>query len=301
MTEAHKSRPVVAIGWMLLAGLCFVGVTAMVKMLGPAVPASQAAFLRFGFGLILLAPILPRVMRSRLEPRHWRLVLLRGVLHTGGVALWFYAMARIPIADVTALNYLNPILITLGAALFLGERLAARRLGAVAVALLGALVILRPGLREIETGHLAMLVTATLFAGSYMISKRLSDDLEAGVIVALMSLTVAVGLAPLALPVWVTPTPVQLALLGGVAGCATAGHFCMTLAFRAGPMTVTQPVTFLQLLWAVLLGALFFGESPDPYVILGGVLILASVIFITFREARLKRRDAGRSVEATRP
>lgn len=146
-----------------------------------------------------------------------------------------------------------------------------------------------------------MLGTATAFAGSYMISKRLSDDLDAGLIVALMSVTVSIGLVPLALPVWVTPEPLQLLQLVGVAGCATAGHYCMTLAFRAGPMTVTQPVTFLQLLWAVLLGAMLFGESPDPYVILGGVLIVASVVFITFREAQLKRRDAGRSVEATKP
>ncbi|WP_029375289.1 DMT family transporter [Oceanicola sp. S124] len=301
MTQAHKSRPLVAIGWMLATGICFVGVTALVRTLGPAVPASQAAFLRFLIGSLFLAPALPQLLRARLQPLHWRLVALRGVLHTCGVGLWFFAMARIPIADVTALNYLNPILITLGAALLLGEKLAARRLGAVIVALFGALVIVRPGLREIDPGHLAMIGAATFFAGSYMISKRLSDDLDAAVIVALMSLTVALGLAPLALPVWVTPTPVQLALLTGVAGCATAGHYFMTLAFRAGPMTVTQPVTFLQLLWAVLVGALFFGESPDPYVILGGVLIVASVVFITFREAQLKRRDAGRAVEATKP
>lgn len=301
MTEARKSRPLVAIGWMLLTGLMFVGVTALVKALGTSIPATQSAFLRFAFGLVFLAPVLPRLVTTPIAPRLWRLVALRGVFHTGGVALWFFAMARIPIADVTALNYLNPILITLGAALFLGEKLAARRLAAVAVALVGALIILRPGLREIEAGHLAMLGTASCFAGSYMLSKRLSDDLEAGLIVALMSITVAIGLFPLALPVWVPPSPVQLLQLAAVAALATAGHYFMTLAFRAGPMTVTQPVTFLQLLWAVILGALVFGERPDPYVILGGGLILAAVSFITFREAQLKRRDAGRAVEATRP
>ncbi|SNY46718.1 Permease of the drug/metabolite transporter (DMT) superfamily [Pseudooceanicola antarcticus] len=299
--QATEFQPLVAIGWMLATGFCFVGVTALVKTLGTEVPAPQAAFLRFLMGLVFLAPVLPRLLHLRLSGFQWRLVVGRGVFHSFGVALWFFAMARLPLADVTALNYLNPILITLGAGIFLGDKLAARRLAAVGVALIGALIILRPGLREISLGHIAMLGTASAFAGSYMISKRLSDDLDPALIVALMSVTVSIGLLPVALPVWVTPTGLQLVQLAGVALLATLGHYFMTLAFRAGPMTVTQPVTFLQLVWAVLLGALVFGEEPDPYVIFGGGLILAAVSFITFREAQLKRRDAGRAVEATKP
>ncbi|MCA1337228.1 DMT family transporter [Pseudooceanicola marinus] len=300
MTEARNSRPVVAVGWMLITGVLFVSVTALVKTLGPSIPAAEGAFLRFLLGLVLMAPVLPRLFRLRLDQATWGLVALRGLLHSGGVALWFFAMARIPIADVTALNYLNPILITLGAALFLGETLAFRRIAAVLVALLGAIIILRPGLREISTGHLAMLGTASFFAGSYLISKRLTDRIEPVLVVALMSVTVSIGLAPLALPVWVTPSLGQLGLLMGVALAATAGHYCMTRAFQVAPMTVTQPVTFLQLLWAVILGAVAFGEPPDPWVMLGGALIIAAVSFITWREAQLKRRRITPPVEATK-
>jgi drug/metabolite transporter (DMT)-like permease len=101
---------------------------------------------------------------------------------------------------------------------------------------------------------------------------------------------VTVGLAPMAFAVWVTPSIEALVVLTLVALLATAGHYTMTLAFSVAPVTVTQPVTFLQLVWAVALGALFFDEGVDVWVIVGGLVILGSVTFITWREAVLKRR-----------
>lgn len=284
------SRPGMGILWMVVTGILFVGVTALVKTLGTRMPASQAAFLRYLLGLVFLLPMLGSLWRLSLDSRTWALFGLRGALHTAGVALWFYAMARIPIADVTAMNYLSPIYVTIGAALILGERLAARRVIAVIVALLGALVILRPGFREVGPGHLAMIFTAMFFGGSYLTAKRLSDLASAGVVVAMLSLTVTVGLAPFAVAVWVKPTLWELAILLAVACIATIAHYTMTLAFRAAPLAVTQPVTFLQLVWAVLLGALVFGEGVDIFVVLGGTVIVAAVSFISWREAALKRR-----------
>jgi drug/metabolite transporter (DMT)-like permease len=132
------SSPVRGVMWMILTGLLFVGVTALVKVLGTRMPASQAAFLRYFLGLVFLLPMLGTLRNLRLDRGTWGLIGARGVLHTAGVALWFYAMARIPIADVTAMNYLAPIYVTIGAALFLGERLAARRVIAIVVALGGS-------------------------------------------------------------------------------------------------------------------------------------------------------------------
>jgi drug/metabolite transporter (DMT)-like permease len=187
------------------------------------------------------------------------------------------------------MNYLAPVYVTLGAALFLGERLAVRRIAAVVIALVGAAVILRPGFRVVEPGHLAMLVAAVVFAGSYLLAKIMADEVKATVVVAMLSIFVTIGLAPFALANWVTPSWNDLGMLFAVASFATAGHYTMTLAFAAAPVTVTQPITFLQLVWAVLLGALVFAEPVDIWVILGGGLILASVTFITWREAVLKR------------
>ena len=191
---------------------------------------------------------------------------------------------------MTALNFMNPVYVTIGAALIFGERLAARRLLAILAAVAGGLLILRPGFRAIEPGHVAMIGTAMLFAASYLIAGRMAGLVKPVVVVAMLSITVTIGLAPFALANWVTPTLAELGWLFGVAAFATAGHYTMTLAFAAAPMAVTQPVTFLQLVWSVLIGAVFFGEPADHWVILGGAVIIGAVSFIAWREAVLRRR-----------
>ena len=285
---------------MILAGLCFVGVTALVKLLGPRLPAAESAFLRYLIGLVFLLPAIKPILAAKITRRQLKLFTLRGVAHTGAVTLWFFAMARIPLADVTAMNYLSPVYVTIGAALFLGESFAMRRVLAVAAALIGALIILRPGFREVGPGHIAMIFTAMGFGVSYLIGKKVSDEVSPAVVVGMLSVTVSIGLAPLAIPVWVTPTMGELVILAGVAVMATLGHFVMSLGFRAAPVSVTQPATFLQLVWAVSLGALAFDEAIDPYVILGGAFIVAAISFISWREAVLKRREITPEPNATR-
>ncbi len=285
---------------MVVTGLLFVLVTALVKYLGPRIPAAEAAFLRYALGLVLLIPMLKSFRETSYSPSILKLFGLRGITHSLGVALWFYAMARIPIADVTAMNYMTPVYVTLGAALFLGERLAFRRIMAVLVAMIGALIILRPGFREIGIGHIAMVFTAIFFACSYLIAKRTSGLVSPSVVVVMLSLSVTVGLFPLALMDWVMPTLQETFILFLVACVATLGHYTMTLAFAAAPVTVTQPVTFLQLVWAVSLGVVFFGEPIDPWVIAGGCVIMSAISFITWREAVLARKLRTPTMNATK-
>lgn len=289
---AAQPRPLVGAMWMLVTGLCFVAVTALVKLVGDAVPAPEAAFLRYVMGCVFLIPMVRPILRARMSGRQWGLFGVRGAVHTIGVGLWFFAMTQIPLAEVTAMNYMVPVYVTVGAAIFLGERLAIRRILAVCLALVGALVILRPGLREVNSGHVAMLFTALSFAASYLLAKRMSDDVSPAIVVGMLSLTVTLGLAPWAALVWVPPSLWDLGILFGVACFATLGHYTMTLAFVAAPVTVTQPVTFLQLVWSILVGWAFFDEIPDAWVVLGAVMIISAISYITWREAVLRARGA---------
>jgi len=290
MNKHTSTQPVIGILWMLLTGLCFIAVTALVKYMGTSLPPAQMAFLRYVLGLVFLLPALSALRAAHLTARQWKLFGFRGVVHGLAVIAWFYAMTQIPIADVTAMNYMAPIYVSIGAALFLGERLAFRRIAAIGLALIGALVILRPGFREVSSGHLAMIFTAIAFGGSYLTAKIMAGEVKPSVVVAMLSIFVTLVIAPFAIAEWVTPTRTDLILLFLVACFATAGHYTMTLAFAAAPVTVTQPVTFMQLVWAVLLGYFVFDEAVDIWVVLGGALILASVSFITWREAVLKRK-----------
>ena len=300
MDSQRPSQPVAGIFWMLVTGVCFISVTALVKYMGTGLPPAQMAFLRYLLGLVFLLPAVSALRETRLTSRQWTLFGFRGFVHGLGVMSWFYAMTRIPIADVTAMNYMAPIYVTIGAALFLGEKLAFRRVAAVVAALIGALIILRPGFREVSTGHLAMIFTAIAFGGSYLTAKVMAGEVKPSVVVAMLSIFVTIVLAPFALAEWVTPSLNDLVLLFLVASFATAGHYTMTLAFAAAPVTVTQPVTFTQLIWAVLLGYFVFNEAVDIWVVIGGVIILASVSFITWREAVLKRQNRTPTLNETK-
>lgn len=277
--------------WMFAAGLSFVVMTALVKSLGTSMNSIQAAFLRYVLGLVFLLPAMRSIMSTHLTPRLLTLFGLRGVVHAVAVMLWFFAMTQIPLAEVTAMNYMTPVYVTLGAALFLGEKLAFRRIAAILVALVGVLIILRPGFRDVSSGHLAMLGTALTLGGSYLLAKILVRDVPPSVVVAHLSIWVTIALIPFAVAVWTQPSLRDLGVLFLVASFATAGHYFMTLALQAAPVAVTQPVTFLQLIWATILGAAVFHESVDVWVVAGGTLILAAVSFISWREFVLNRRD----------
>ncbi|TMV07854.1 DMT family transporter [Ruegeria sediminis] len=290
-TIAAQSRPLAGMFWMLTAGMSFVIMTALVKSMGTTMHPIQAAFLRYLFGLVFLIPALSAIVNTRLTKRLVTMFGIRGAIHALGVMLWFFAMTQIPLAEVTAMNYLTPVYVTLGAALFLGEKLAFRRIAAILVALIGTAIILRPGFREISPGHLAMLGTSLTLGGSYILAKVIVADVRPSVVVAHLSIWVTLFLIPFAAAVWTPPSWSDLGVLFLIACFATGGHYFMTLALQAAPVAVTQPVTFLQLIWATLLGALVFHEGVDIWVVAGGTLILAAVSFITWREAVLKRRE----------
>jgi drug/metabolite transporter (DMT)-like permease len=271
---------------MLLTGLLFVAVTGVVRHLGTDMNPMQAAFIRYAFGVVLIAPVLLRMFAAGVRPSRVRLHMLRGVAHGAAVMLWFFAMARIPIAQVTAIGFTTPIFTTMGAVLFLGEVLHARRIAAVVVSFLGTLIILRPGAVSIELGALAQLAAAPLFACSFLIAKKLTETESSASIVAYMSVFVTLALLVPALLVWRTPTLTELGWLFVTAIFATAGHYTFTRAMQTVELTVLQPFSFLQLVWATLLGFYAFSEVPDAWTLTGGAIIIASVTYIAHREAR---------------
>jgi drug/metabolite transporter (DMT)-like permease len=288
-TMGGQEKSLRGVAWMVISGLAFVGVNGVVKHLGTGLPAVQAAFLRFAFGVIFFLPALRPILRAHYSAAVWRLFGLRGLLHVVAVVFWFYAMARVPVAEMSAVAFLNPVIVLVLAGALLGEPLTLRRLSVVLAALAGALIVLRPGLREVTPGHWSQLVATLCFAFSYVCAKRLSQLAPPGHVVAILSVSVTLGLLPAALWVWQPVTPMQLLLLGVVGALATLGHYAMTQAFRLAPLAMTQPVTFLQILWSAALGALVFAEPVDPWVIAGGAVIIGAVSLNTWAETRAER------------
>ena len=277
---------------MLSAGLLFVAVTVMVRHLGSDLPAVEAAFIRYLFGLIFLIPVMLRMRWRSLSRENLGVYSLRGLAHGAAVMLWFFAMARIPLAEVTAIGFTTPIFTTIGAMLIFHEKLRARRIMAIVIGFLGMLIILRPGFESIEIGSLAQLVAAPCFAISFLFTKRLTRTENASEILLMLSIFCTLALLPGALLYWRTPTPVELGWLALVAVFATAGHYAMTRAIAYAPLSVTQPISFLQLVWAIVFGYWLFDEVPDIWVCVGGVLIIAAISYMAQREAALARKTS---------
>ncbi len=288
------------IGWMVLTSLLFVAVTGIVRHLGSDMPAVEAAFIRYLIGLGLIVPILLKTKTRLPARRDMMLFTVRGLVHGIAVMLWFFAMARIPIAEVTAIGYTAPIFVTIGAAIFLGERVQIRRICAVMAGFAGTVIILRPGFNEIQLGSLAQLAAAPLFATSFILAKKLTRSYDPAFIVVMLSIGCTIVLLPGAIMQWRAPTPEELFWLTMTAVFATAGHYTLTRAFAAAPITVTQPVGYLQLVWATLLGTLAFGEALDPFILLGGAVIVGAATYISHREAKVARHQTTPPSPATK-
>ena len=275
---------------MVLTTILFVGVTATVRYLEGEVPAPQAAFLRYAIGTLLLTPSLITLIKIKPNKPLMSKFLLRGLVHSFGVTLWLYAVSVMPVAEVTAIGFLTYSFVSIGACIFLKEKLHKHRITAVIISFLGALIILRPGFKVIESGQLGMLMATVVFTASYLIAKLVSKERSSSEIVAMLSIFTTIFLIPSAIYSWEPISIEALLILAFTALIATIGHITMTQAIKAAPMVVTQPILFLQLVWASMVGLFLFDEQFDLYVIIGGTIIMICVCYVSYREHVLGKK-----------
>lgn len=291
------NQSIIGILWMVITTILFVGVTATVRYLEGDVPAPQAAFLRYAIGTMMLAPSL--ISLSKIKPDRPLLnkFILRGFVHSIGVTLWFYAMSVMPVAEVTAIGFLTYIFVSLGASIFLKEKLHKHRLSAILISFVGALIILRPGFKVIESGQLGMLIATMVFTASYLIAKIVSKERSSSEIVAMLSIFTTIFLIPSAIYSWEPLSLEAFLILAFTALIATLGHITMTKAIKAAPMVVTQPILFLQLVWASMVGLFIFDEKFDLFVILGGTIIMLCVCYVSYREHKLGKKITSEALQ----
>jgi drug/metabolite transporter (DMT)-like permease len=288
-TAATLSPALRGMLWMGAAGALFTVLNAILKKLSHELDPWLVGWLRYLLGaVVMLAPVLRHGV-ARLVPKRHGTQFLRGVLHTAGLLCWFTALPHITLAELTAIGFSGPLWICIGAVLFLKERMTPARWLAVCIGFGGVLIVVHPwdaGFGGLSVGVLFMLMSVPLFSGGFLVAKVLTRHEHSEVIVLWQHLWVATLFLPFALANWSTPSNAQwlLLVLCGVLGAA--GHFCATHSFKVADISATQPVKFLDLVWAALLGYLFFGTTPAGWTVLGGTVILASTLWIARREAR---------------
>nr|WP_198369278.1 DMT family transporter [Roseomonas rosulenta] len=274
--------------WMALAGLLFCLLNAIARRLAQDLDPFQTQFLRYLAGLVVLLPFMVRTGVMAWRPHDIRGQAWRGVVHTAGLLLWFWALPHVPLADMTAIGFTGPIFIMAGAVVFLGEPMVRARWIAAGIGFLGVMVVVAPQFTGGRDGFwsLVMLASAPIFAASFLITKALTRRDRPEVIVAWQAITVALFTLPFALPSWTWPTAEQWGwfLLTGILG--SAGHWCLTEAFRIADMSATQPVKFIDMIWAAALGWLVFSDVPAATTFAGAAIIFVATTWIARREAR---------------
>jgi drug/metabolite transporter (DMT)-like permease len=249
----------------------------------------QFLFLRTGLGLPLLVGLGLILQPGFQRSGHLRLHLLRNLFHYGGQVFWITAIGILPLATVFALEFTTPVWAAILAVAFLGERLNRGRATALALGLAGVLLMTRPGLRTLEPGLLIGLAAAVGFAVSLTATKGLTrHDSVLTILFWMLCMQLAIGLLP-ALWVWRPVSAVEAPWLLVAAVTGISAHWGVAQAFRYADATLVLPMDFLRLPLIALVGALFYGEALDPWVLAGAALILAGNEYSLRRERRGER------------
>ena len=291
VTTNHAAAVRAALGWMVVSSMLFASVMVSVRFFLSDLPPVQTAFLRYVMGVFLLLPFvagsLPQLWRSPVR----KALASRGILHGIAVCLWFFSIQRIPLADVNAILNLGPVWATLGAAVFLGEKLRLRRVSAILISFAGAMIIIKPGFAQIDIGIMAVMCTAAFFAFSDLIAKQVKAHHDDRFIILSLSVTISLITLVPALFVWQPISAgnwVGIILIGTA---ATVGHVTLLRSF-AGPMWAAQSGKYIQLLFVIILGVALFDEIPTTSTLFGALVVLLGVSYIAVREGRQR---AGKS------
>ena len=282
--------------WSAASGVLFSLLNATMRSLTLQLHPLQSQFLRYLFGALVVLPLVLKVGLAAYRPNNLAGQFTRGAVHTVGLVLWFLALPHLPLADTTAIGFTTPLFILIGAFFFLRESMHRERWLATAIGFGGVLIVLAPQMGGSAGGyHLLMLASAPVFAVSFLITKVLTRSESPGVIVVWQALSVTLFSLPMALWFWQPPSALQWL---GFAFCGllgSLGHWCLTHSFSAADISATQSVRFLELLWAALLGWLWFADLPTRTTLLGGVIICASTLWVARREQQraLQRSSAG--------
>lgn len=273
--------------WMVAAGFLFCLLNTIARRLSQELDPFQTQFLRYLAGLVVLLPFILRTGLAAWRPHDFWGQGWRGMVHTAGLLLWFWALPHVPMADMTAIGFTGPIFIMAGAVMFLGEPMVRARWIAAGVGFLGVLVVVAPQFTGTGRGFwsLVMLSSSPLFAASFLITKALTRRDRPEVIVAWQAITVATFSLPFAVVGWTWPTVEQWGwfLITGLLG--SAGHWCLTEAFRIADMSATQPIRFVDMVWSATLGWLVFAEVPATTTFAGAAVIFGATTWIARREA----------------
>ncbi len=275
---------------MLLAILLFTAMDAAAKGLIARYPVAQVVWVRFLGQALIVALILrtriPVILRTRYPGLH----LIRSACQLGATGLFFASLPHIGLAEATALTDINPILITLGAALFLGERLGPRRIFGVVLAMVGAMIVIRPGMGVFTPAAFLPLGAAVCYSINALLTRHLGPQESAWTPMLLAALFGA-GVSSLAMPfVWQPVAGADLPLFVLIGCLGTGAQLCLVRAFTLAEAGAVAPFAYVGILFATGWGIVLYGEWPDGPTVIGALVIVGAGLYVWHRETMGNRQ-----------
>lgn len=282
---APSQRPLLGMANMMGSGLTNQVMNGAIRVTaGLGLHPFEIAFLRAFFGSIFLTGVVIRSNFAALRTHSPWLQLLRAVLNAASMLCFFLALTYEPLAKLSALMFTSPLFAAIGATVVLRERMGPARVVGLGVGFAGALVVVRPGFDAITIGIWLALISSATWGAALVVIKQLARRDS--------SLTIAIYAAYLLLPfnlaaalfVWRWPNLEMLAICAAIGVAGTISQIFLGNAFKFADATVVLPCDFTKLVWAALVGYLWFGEVPDEWTWIGGTIIFASTLYIALRE-----------------
>jgi drug/metabolite transporter (DMT)-like permease len=309
MEQDHAISPLKGIGFKLVSVIAFVTMSALIKATAEHVPPGEAVFFRSFFAIpVILAWLLARGdLRTGLRVESPIGHFWRGFIGTSAMGLGFAGLGLLPLPEVTAIGYAAPILVVIFAAMFLNESVGLFRLSAVALGLVGVLIVLAPRLSAFEgnsiptteaLGALVVLAGAGCAALAQVYVRKLVQTEQTSAIVFFFSLSAATfSLATIPFG-WVVPAPREAMLLIGAGVLGGLGQIFVTSAYRHADASVVAPFDYASMLFALAFGYVFFDEVPTGTMLLGVAIVMVAGVAIILREHQLglKRERARKNM-----
>ena len=280
----------------LLAILLFVTATFFATLMGVFMRLAQsdinvftASFLRFGIGFVIILPYLFYSKFNVYKTNNIKLHFIRGIINVPTMYVGFAALMFIPLEQIQALHFIVPLIVTFLAVFFFKEKIRFVRITALIIGLLGMFVMLRPGMIEMNIGVYMVLFTSIVWSFIIIITKFLSKNDSPITILTYQYSLVTFFSFFIVIFFWETPSSITFLYTFLAALSGTILHIAIIYSYKLVDLTLTQPFTFLSLIWASLFGYNVFGEEPDIFTWLGAIIIFSGVLIIFYRESFLKK------------
>ncbi|HEV7256571.1 MAG TPA: DMT family transporter [Bosea sp. (in: a-proteobacteria)] len=281
----RRDAPFRGIGLVLLASIFLTSADMVSKLLTLQIPPLQVTWIRYGtFSVIMLAIVWRRGGLERLRTQRPMLQFLRGVGVLTSSVLFIMALKHMPLADATATGFVAPLFVTALSIPILGEKIGWRRWTATLVGFVGVLIVVRPGGAGFQIASLLAVASALAWAFA-MIMTRMMSRTESPLTTLTYSALIGFGLTSFVVPfLWGPVTPLILLMGVFVGVSSTVGHWLIVLAYRHADASLLAPFSYIQLLWASLLGLVVFAVLPDFWTLVGAVIIAGSGLYTAHRE-----------------